>query len=358
MRIFNSLRESVFMKSDSDAKKQYDILGQLLQQADGETRKRIETDMKLLDYGIKGEEAIAYELRNSFMPMIVLHDLYFEVDGKTAQIDYIIITRKTALVVECKNLIGNIEINNRGEFIRTYTLSGVKKREGIYSPITQNQRHLDVIRAMQVKGRGWFARALLNKTFASEYHSIVVLANPKALLNYKYAKREVKSQVIRCDQLVAYIKDLNNRIRNVQMTDEQMYSWAEMLLRFHKEREIDYNEKYGLTSLKSEEMKSETEVKAMPETEDNDIAQTIEEPEQAIETDDLYRELKQFRLDMSRAYQIKPYYLYNNLQLEELVRRKPQNMEQLKQIPGFGPVKCEKWGREILEIIRKRRSSQ
>ena len=177
-------------------------------------------------------------------------------------------------------------------------------------------------------------------------------------MNYKYAKREVKSQVIRCDQLVAYIKDLNNRIRNVQMTDEQMYSWAEMLLRFHKEREIDYNEKYGLTSLKSEEMKSETEVKAMPETEDNDIAQTIEEPEQAIETDDLYRELKQFRLDMSRAYQIKPYYLYNNLQLEELVRRKPQNMEQLKQIPGFGPVKCEKWGREILEIIQKRRSSQ
>ena len=143
MGIFNSLREPVFMKSDSDAKKQYDILGQLLQQADGETRKRIETDMKLLDYGIKGEEAIAYELRNSFMPMIVLHDLYFEVDGKTAQIDYIIITRKTALVVECKNLIGNIEINNRGEFIRTYTLSGVKKREGIYSPITQNQRHLD-----------------------------------------------------------------------------------------------------------------------------------------------------------------------------------------------------------------------
>ena len=197
MRIFNSLREPVFMKSDSDAKKQYDILGQLLQQADGETRKRIETDMKLLDYGIKGEEAIAYELRNSFMPMIVLHDLYFEVDGKTAQIDYIIITRKTALVVECKNLIGNIEINNRGEFIRTYTLSGVKKREGIYSPITQNQRHLDVIRAMQVKGRGWFARALLNKTFASEYHSIVVLANPKALLNYKYAKREVKSQVLK-----------------------------------------------------------------------------------------------------------------------------------------------------------------
>lgn len=39
------------------------------------------------------------------------------------------------------------------------------------------------------------------------YQGIVVLANPKTVLNDKYAKKEVKEQVIRVDRLVEHIFD-------------------------------------------------------------------------------------------------------------------------------------------------------
>lgn len=58
------------------------------------------------------------------MPMLVLHNLFLEVDGLTAQIDYLIITKKLTIILECKNLIGNIEVNSKGEFIRTSNING------------------------------------------------------------------------------------------------------------------------------------------------------------------------------------------------------------------------------------------
>ena len=39
----------------------------------------------------------------------VLHDIYLEIGDLSAQIDYLVITRKMVFVIECKNLIGDIE---------------------------------------------------------------------------------------------------------------------------------------------------------------------------------------------------------------------------------------------------------
>lgn len=350
MGIFGGLKSPVFVKESSNARKQLEVLKKLFEQADGETKKQIEQDMKMVSYGIAGEEAIAFELKNSFMPLLVLHDLYFEVDGMSAQIDYIIITKKAALIVECKNLIGDIEINNQGEFIRTYTWFGKKKREGIYSPVTQNQRHLDVIRAMQLKNRNFFVQAFINKTFQSQYHSVVVLANPKSVLHTKYAKRDVRDKVIRCDQLIEYIKKLNAGIRDVNMTDKQMYALADFFMRFHKEKETDYAAKYQMSFQKPLYINlEESKVISEPERKETE-EQKLEIP---IEETALYQKLKAFRLDMSRAYQMKPYYIYNNTQMEDIVQKKPQSVEELKQISGFGDAKCEKWGAEIVELVKK-----
>ncbi len=47
---------------------------------------------------------------------------------------------------------------------------------------------------------------LFEKHFADSHKPIVVLTNPKTYMNYKYAKKEIKDQIIRADQLIAYIK--------------------------------------------------------------------------------------------------------------------------------------------------------
>ena len=97
------LKEPVFLKEDSYAQQQLEQL-EALHTDDAELRKKIDKDIKMLKYGIVGEEQIAFELRNSHIPMYILHDLYLEHDGLTAQLDYVLITKGKTFILECKNL--------------------------------------------------------------------------------------------------------------------------------------------------------------------------------------------------------------------------------------------------------------
>lgn len=72
--------------------------------------------------------------------MYILHDIYLENGDLSAQIEYIVFTKKICFVIECKNLYGDIEINSSGDFIQATEFAGTKKNEFIYSPITQNKR--------------------------------------------------------------------------------------------------------------------------------------------------------------------------------------------------------------------------
>ena len=105
--------------------------------------------------GIIGEDNILFELKNSGMDMVVLPDLYIEsASGASAQIDFLVLTPKINFVLKCKNLFGNIEINSKGDFIRTIRCGGRYYQEGIYSPITQNQWHLQVLNECRNENHG------------------------------------------------------------------------------------------------------------------------------------------------------------------------------------------------------------
>ena len=126
MGFFDKKIGTIFLKEDSDAEIFITKMTELSSKAEGQLKNDIETQIKLASYGVYGEKNIAFELKNSGIDMYVLHDLCLEYEGLKAQIDYLIITRQRAYVIECKNLIGNIEIDSDGNFIRTYELFGKK----------------------------------------------------------------------------------------------------------------------------------------------------------------------------------------------------------------------------------------
>jgi len=344
MAFFDSVKEAItqrpanlkspfFYKTDSDAGRQLEHLKEIHKTAPDAIKPRIEQDIKMLSYGIAGEENIAFELKNSSLPIIVLHDLHIVYKDLSAQIDYMIITNKFTLIVECKNLIGNVEVNSNGDFIRTVPYNGKYKKEGIYSPITQNRRHLEMIKRVRLSVKNNFlTQTMFEKNFDEIYKSVVVLANPKTIVNMKYAKKEVKEKIIRCDQLIEHIKKLMNESKNVISSEKDMFKLAEFFLGFHSENTVDYTKKYGV---------AETEKEACITT---DIK---------LEDTPLYKELKQYRYDTSKAEGVKAYFIYNNAQLEELVSVMPETLDELKNISGFGDVKCQKYGPAILEIVRK-----
>ncbi|MBQ8857211.1 MAG: NERD domain-containing protein [Lachnospiraceae bacterium] len=351
MGLFQKRIGPVFLKEDSESQEFIERLQRLSEQASDELKVEIDRQIKIALYGLQGEKSIAFELKNSGMDMYILHDIYLEVDGLSAQIDYLLVTRKHVYVLECKNLIGNIEVDNSGNFIRTYELSGKKIKEGIYSPITQNQRHLQVIKELGLKRRkNILAKTLYEKSFESSHKSLVVLANSKTCLNAKFAKKEVKEKIIRLDQLNVRIKEIEAASRESEMSSDMMKEVAESFLSVSVKNSSDYAKKY-------EELVAAVETGAKKSENEKCIEEEIkEEPKEIFERtipdkDDLVSELKKFRLESSRAEGLKPYYIFTDAQMNELIEKKPETKEQLLQVSGFGKVKVEKYGEFILKIL-------
>jgi hypothetical protein len=351
--VFDSIKEVItqnptnltkpdFYKSDSDAKNQLEKLKELYNNAPEKVRPQIERDIKLLSYGIAGEDTVAFELKNSYIPIIVLHDLNLEYDGLTAQIDYMIITKKFSLIVECKNLFGNLEVNSSGDFIRELEFNGRRKKEGIYSPVTQNTRHLEMIRKVRATSKNNFlTKAIFEKYFDDAYKSVVVLANPKTVINMKYAKKEIKEKIIRSDQLISYIKRLLKESKDAPWSDKEMYELADFFLGLHKSNTVDYTKKYFQESI--------------PNVNEEPNKDQINKDQINMEEMPIYKELKQYRYDKSKAEDVKAYFIFNNAQMEELISAMPESLDDIKKIYGFGEVKCEKYGNEILGIVNKYR---
>lgn len=339
MGLFTKTIGPVFLKSSNQAEDYICKLKDLQGKCKGELKEEIEKQIAIAEYGIKGEESIAFELKNSGMDMYILKDICLEHGELSAQIDYMIVTRKRIYIIECKNLIGDIEINNTGDFIRTYQLKGRKLREGIYSPITQNIRHMQIIKAVRKSAKGNF---ISQKTFESHfddnYKSIVVLANPKTVLNAKYAKKEVKEQIVRADQLIQRIKEMDKQIKE-SMTEKEMLDVANFFLERNQESRLDYAQKYEKIL---EKIGTSKENELVVETVSSVTDDTKEE---------LRANLKAFRLERSRQEKIKPYFIFNDAQMEDLIEKNPRSKEALCQVAGFGKVKADKYGEEILKIL-------
>lgn len=336
MQLFNKLNKPIFLKEDSDTEEYISRLKELQEKATGNLKEKIDLEIKLATIGQVGEKNIAFELKNSELPMYILHDIHLEIEDLSAQIDYIIVTRKVVIVIECKNLIGNITVDKDGNFIRDYQLGYRKIREGIYSPITQNLRHLAVLKQITKSTKSnILLKIMFDKYFDENYKSVVVLANPKTILNDRYAKKDIKDMIIRADQLNKYIKDINGKSTNPPSSDPDMERIASRILSFHTPSKSDYTKKYkGLLNT------IDTSADAGREVEDI-----------KIKSDDLYERLKTFRLEKSREESIKAYYIFTDAQLKDLVEKLPKSKEELKAISGFGDVKVEKYGDMIINII-------
>lgn len=136
--------------------------------------------------------------------MYILHDICIEYKDLKAQIDYLIVTRKKIFIIECKNLIGNIEIDSKGNFIH---------------------------------------KAAFEHYFEDNYKSLIVLANPKTYFNYKFAPKELRDKVIRADQLVETIKKINEQSKDKSYSEKEMRDIAQFYLDANRPDRSDYADK-------------------------------------------------------------------------------------------------------------------
>ena len=266
---FFSKPEVVIARESTNAKVYLEKLEELLPEAEDEVKEKIQREIAVTKAGIAGEANILFELKNSNMDLVILHDIYIETEeGQSAQIDYVVIAPKITYLIECKNLYGNIEINAKGDFIRNMQYGGKWHKEGIYSPITQNMRHMEILKECCAEKKNLIMGFGFRKYFDNFYKSLIVLANPKTVVNDRYAPKEIKNQVLRADQLVAVIKKMEADSGEIASSKKQMKERAESLLSKTSEKRKDYVEKYKkiIEKVKSKKEEGKEETQKQEET--------------------------------------------------------------------------------------------
>lgn len=316
MRLFNSFNSVVFLKEDSDLEKQ---LVELKNMKDNlKNTDEIDRDIKLLEYGIIGENEIAFELKNSNIGMYVLHDVTYECEGNKAQIDYLIFTRGNFYLIECKNLIGNITVDNNGQFYREYDYKGKRIKESIYSPYTQAKRHQDMLKKVWSVNHSKLENFIFGRFHGENFFKpLVVLANSKCFLNTLNAPKEIKDNIIRADQLISYIKkDISNMHLDELSSKKVVKKSCEIWLSRATNNSFSLSNKY-LNQFKEEK--------------------------------DLEKKLKLFRIKKSKKINVPPYYIFTNEEMIDIIKNRPKNIDELKTI--LPSVKVDYHGKDILEVI-------
>lgn len=301
--------------------------------------------LKLCELGLKGEKEIEFELKNSNIGMYVLHDINMKYEDLTAQIDYIVITPASMYFIECKNLVGNIRVNSRGEFIREYIYNKRKVKEGIYSPIRQAERHIEIFKKIWNSKNTKLINKLQMRNFDKWCKYIVVMTNPKSILDIKSAPKEIKNKIIRSDNLVKYLQnDVNNTDKDMRYTEKEMKDNAIGIMNNYNES-IDRDYEQELRKwLQQNSILLENSLNKIDDSRKDNIAELLK------------KELKDFRRITSREKNIPAYYIFNNDELEKLVKYKPKNIKELKNLKILSDIKIKVHGKKIVEIMNKKSS--
>ena len=319
-------KDTVFYKENSDLQDKYNALKKLNDEYPN--NEDLLSELYIVKKGLDGENEIAYQLKKAHIGMYVLRDIKVKHEDLTAQIDYVIITPVYTYYVECKNLVVNITVTDKGDFIREFTINGKKIKKGMYSPLRQVEAQREVIRKIWESNSSAIKKFFASKNFDHYRRVLVVAANQDTILNTSRAPKEMKYKILRADALVRQIEyDLNHRGNDEYLESKKsMEEMAQSYINLSSKEEIDYYEYYK-------------------EKYCNNINTSI--------NDDLRERLIELRKTRSNEMNIPAYYVFTNDELDKLVELRPKTMEELKSSNILTPIKIKTHGEFIIEEISK-----
>ncbi|WP_297522903.1 NERD domain-containing protein [uncultured Clostridium sp.] len=337
------IKTPIFFKEFTENNKNLVELESIFNLVYSEKKKIINEDIIRVKIGIQGEKNVAYELKNSYIPMICLHDIRIEHEGNIAQLDFVLVTEKFIMVLETKKLNGDIDINEVGEFTRKFKNANGKvyKEEGIYSPIAQNDRHIRILEDYLKKHK------IIRRV---PIYSAVVIASSRSIINREKAPATIKNIIFKYDQLTHMInKKLESIDKDSKMFESRMIEIAKFLVDNNVEIKYDYYKRYHLKEEDFVKDKNKSELEFLDIN--NMKTKELRSPN-IISDDELYSKLKAYRLERAREKNVRAYCIFTNNTLDELILEKPRSEDELAKIKGLGKIKVEEFGKEIIEIIK------
>ncbi len=294
-------KDTFFYKENSDLQSKYDALKKLNEEYPN--NEELLSELFIVKKGLDGENEIAYQLKKAHIGMYVLRDIKVKHEDLTAQIDYVIITPVYTYYVECKNLVGNITVTDKGDFIREFTINGKKIKKGMYSPLRQVEAQREVIRKIWESNSSAIKKFFASKNFDYYRRVLVVAANQDTILNTSRAPND------------EYLE-----------SKKGMEEMAQSYVDLSSKEEINYYDYYK-------------------EKYCNDVSAPI--------NDDLKDRLIELRKNRSNEMNIPAYYVFTNEELDKLVELRPKTIEELKNANILTTIKIKTHGEEIIKVINK-----
>lgn len=320
-------KETVFYKENSDLQNKYDALKKLNEEYPN--NEDLLSEMFIVKKGLDGENEIGYQLKKAHIGMYVLRDIKVKYEDMTAQIDYVIITPVYTYYVECKNLVGNITVTDKGDFIREFTINGRKIKKGMYSPLRQVEAQREVVRKIWESNSSAIKKFFASKNFDYYRRVLVVAANQDTILNTSRAPKEMKYKILRADALIRQIEyDLDHKGNDEYLESRKgMEEMAQSYIDLSSKEEINYYDFYK-------------------EKYCNNI-------NQKDNNNDLKDRLIELRKARSSEMNIPAYYVFTNEELDKLIEVRPKTIEELKNANILTPIKIKTHGEKIIKEIIK-----
>ena len=237
----------IYKEFSKETEETIKTLKTLLRDSNSEAQKKlIQADLKKIENGYIAEKENSYHLDfhlGDSKNHILLHNIRLENNGKTAQIDHMLINRMGITLLESKSFKGILEIRedgslsvNYGKYIKTFP-----------NPIEQNNRHKIVVESLI---NDFFDLPLNVKALGGMKFYTKVLIDPRTSIKnkkltdgYERSDRYATSRLEEIDKMnpLTVLKTAAT-----MLTIDTAKELAKFLLKQNKPLTFDYTQKYRI----------------------------------------------------------------------------------------------------------------
>lgn len=248
----------VLKEIDKDKENAINILKSKINESSSKPQQiLIKKELKKLETGLEGEKQAAYfidfNLKDS-ENYVILHDLRFEIDNLTAQIDHILINRALGIMlIETKNTDAEVTINNDGSM--TYKYKNGKSYNQA-NPLEQSKRHEKVLE-----------KILQKYNMDMKLYSYVVFLPEVKITNENLPKGFHRADSFVSEMIGEHTKNpltilklTAKVIMNSALSNKQIENIGNILINEHKPINIDYDKKYKISTKVQEEVDEVEEI--------------------------------------------------------------------------------------------------
>lgn len=293
----------------------------------------------LFKIGELGESKVLDELKYSFYPMNIIKDISINIGEFHCQIDFLIITKKSIYLIECKNNGANLKIDSNGSF---YLVKEGKKNR-IFSVLNQIERQKMILEQLDFDVDIKNIQPIIvyaNEETGIEIEDETILRGIDVInldrLNSLIREKEKDLEEIYTEEEIEKIKNklLDPILKNSDYVEENSKKWDEFELRMQLEKNI--NEKKALEKIA--ERNSTKSIKS-----NNDGSK--------ISKDEFGEILEKYLIRKSEILGVTTTSLMTEMMKDEVLEKMPTTVAQLSKLLVSNSVFFHKISSDLLSMI-------